>query len=437
MKQHILKSGFLFSDLLAGGKVNWHLRNMRELYSSSAKMSEFRAAKLKEILEYACRSTAHYASFAGANRLQDFPVLSQATLRYSLEDFTTGDKKVLENSVQASTSGSYGMPMVFSFDRDKYARRRAEVIHFNSLAGFELGMRYARIHTSLKAIQSTSSAMARRQNLFDIYLSGTADNHLGAACERLSEGKMDVLLGWPSLLSGLVAFADKRNVKVPKLRTIVSYGEVLTDEDRELIGKAFGCPVFDRYACTELGVIAHDFPGGPRLGINEASYVVELLEPERDLPAKPGTRGRVVITDLYSKAIPLIRYDTGDTALVAEAGLRPHISRIEGRYNETIFDTKGNPMLSLQLYSALDWSQKKLMRQFQIAQTAETSYELVVIPKSRLDACALVSGMKAVLGEDAEVAVRLVDKIDPLPSGKRPVIVNRVQQANSASRDPS
>ena len=33
---------------------------------------------------------------------------------------------------------------------------------------------------------------------------------------------------------------------------------------------------------------------------------------------KPGELGRIVVTDFYNKAFPMIRYDTGDTGIYQE-----------------------------------------------------------------------------------------------------------------------
>lgn len=49
--------------------------------------------------------------------------------------------------------------------------------------------------------------------------------------------------------------------------------------------------------------------------VNTQSLRVELLAPDSSDYVKPGEIGRVVITDLYNRSMPLIRYDTGDFAV--------------------------------------------------------------------------------------------------------------------------
>ena len=56
-----------------------------------------------------------------------------------------------------------------------------------------------------------------------------------------------------------------------------------------------------------------------------------------------GQRGRIVITDLYNYATPLIRYDTGDVGIMhLDENNHPYFSQVLGRKLDLIYDTKGN-----------------------------------------------------------------------------------------------
>lgn len=93
---------------------------------------------------------------------------------------------------------------------------------------------------------------------------------------------------------------------------IVSSSEMLFDTTRESIEKAFSCRVFSRYSNQENGIIGQDDSENNVFILNEANYFVEILDFDADVPVPNGTVGRIVLTDLYNKAMPLIRYDTGD-----------------------------------------------------------------------------------------------------------------------------
>lgn len=58
-------------------------------------------------------------------------------------------------------------------------------------------------------------------------------------------------------------------------------------------------------------------PENNNFTINWASYVVEILDIIMDIPVPCGEIRRIVITDLYNFATPMIRYDTGDLVAFA------------------------------------------------------------------------------------------------------------------------
>ena len=79
------------------------------------------------------------------------------------------------------------------------------------------------------------------------------------------------------------------------------------------IEQAFKTKVFSRYSNVENGIIAQQTDKSfDYYFINSASYYVEILEMDLDVPVLKGELGRIVVTDLFNDAMPFIRYDTGD-----------------------------------------------------------------------------------------------------------------------------
>jgi phenylacetate-CoA ligase len=86
-------------------------------------------------------------------------------------------------------------------------------------------------------------------------------------------------------------------------------GEVLSDHDRRLLGRAFpGIQVFETYNSTEIDSIAYECQAHRGLHLQETLVLVEVLD-QRDRPVPPGEVGRMVVTDLVHDVFPLIRYD--------------------------------------------------------------------------------------------------------------------------------
>ena len=82
---------------------------------------------------------------------------------------------------------------------------------------------------------------------------------------------------------------------------------------RELLKESWGCAVFEHYGMTETGLggavscEAH-YGYHPR----EADLLFEIVDPATGRPLPPGERGELVFTTLTRRAMPLIRYRTGD-----------------------------------------------------------------------------------------------------------------------------
>jgi len=99
------------------------------------------------------------------------------------------------------------------------------------------------------------------------------------------------------------------------LRSMVFASEYLPREWKGALTAGFGCPVFDYYSATEMG-----YGGGMECEadngyhLREADHYFEVVDISSDRPLPPGEVGEVVFTTLSRRAMPLVRYRTGDAA---------------------------------------------------------------------------------------------------------------------------
>jgi phenylacetate-CoA ligase len=88
-------------------------------------------------------------------------------------------------------------------------------------------------------------------------------------------------------------------------------GSILATRTR--IEEAWGARIFDHAGLTEVGPVAIECaenPGG--LHLLEGDYLLEVIDPQRGVPVKPGEIGEMVLTNLRRWGSPVIRYRTGD-----------------------------------------------------------------------------------------------------------------------------
>jgi len=419
-------------DFLKGSPVRRHLRELESAFRDPDATLALTRQRTRALIDHACHTTDYYRQFLGAKELSEFPVLQKRTVKEHYDEFFSS---VYERSslVPVKTSGSYGTPLTFYLTKEKKARQRAEVIYFSGWAGYEIGDRHAYVRSTSTKGKGTLTLFM--QNEVVMRASVLDEEWLERERQLLLHGGIEVFIGFPYVIVALAEYCRTKGDTPSSfhLKAIITMAESLNERARETLHQIFGCPVLSRYATEEFGVLAHEcrlFAECDRMShhhLNIASYLVEVLSLEGDKPVSPSEVGRVVVTDPFSHAMPLIRYDTGDLAAlggICPCGLPgPTLQRLEGRTVEEVFGTDGQRISPFTISGTL----KELddIVQFQFVQQGDKTYELrlVTLPsfhqKKQARQCLL-----DVLGADAELKLSYVEQIPPLPSGKRPFVIN-------------
>ena len=129
-----------------------------------------------------------------------------------------------------------------------------------------------------------------------------------AVANYIKYKKPSVLAGYPSILNKLIPHLNQKD---NKFKLIITNSEYSTPAERNYISAHFGCPVLDEYSSEELTRIAIEMPDG-NYYVNEDSVYLEVVDPRTKQPVADGTWGEAVVTSLLNKAMPFIRYATGD-----------------------------------------------------------------------------------------------------------------------------
>ncbi|MDH3580751.1 MAG: hypothetical protein OEM91_09030, partial [Hyphomicrobiales bacterium] len=164
--------------------------------------------------------------------------------------------------------------------------------------------------------------------------SGDVDPHL----DWLADIRPAYLVSYASMVPPFAERARERGLKL-RFDRVITRGGIVTDEVRALCSEVFGGPLVDQYGADEIGQIACECPHCGAYHINSEAVLVEILD-EEGAPVAPGKTGRVVLTNLYNYAMPLIRYEIGDFATVSPTASNckirlPSLTRIIGRYRNT------------------------------------------------------------------------------------------------------
>jgi phenylacetate-CoA ligase len=153
---------------------------------------------------------------------------------------------------------------------------------------------------------------------------------------------------------------------------------MLLDEDKKLLEARFRIPIINEYGSAELDIIALENPEGV-WKINSETLYVEILD-ENDQVLPYGKEGRIVVTSLYNKAHPMIRYEVGDIGILDEKSTlqNPILKKLIGRTNDVAILPSGKKSPGMTFYSIT----KKLfeddgnVKEFVITQTKPDTFEI-------------------------------------------------------------
>lgn len=206
---------------------------------------------------------------------------------------------------------------------------------------------------------------------------------------KVSDMKANVLMAPPSVLRILAAHATR----MPSLRLLVAYAEVLAEDDELAIRTAFGLPLIQIYQASE-GPIGCTCARGT-LHVNEDLVYVELLGDDGGPVTEPGARAhKMLVTNLYNRAQPIIRYELNDLIELGEpcpcgSGFRT-IRKVLGRADEVLWfatSAGGRQYVFPDLASRWIISASDYVAEYRVEQAADDSLS-IELSVTRSDALA-------------------------------------------------
>lgn len=420
---------FWLLDALKGAPVKKHYADIASLLDSKNENAARRnEQKLSDLLNHAIATTPFYKQYKNHGSLNNFPVITKTMIRENFDAFTSS-VFTKEQQLPTVTSGSTGTPFKVMHHADKKKRNSADTMYFAQTAGYQIGDRlmYMKIWSANNKKATLQGVM---QNMVPVDVITFNDTETAALIQRMeNDSSSFAFLGYSSALENICRYLDKCNHAKVKatLSSAISMSETLNDYTKQTIEKYFGVPVYSRYSNLENGILAQQVPGSEhRYLINTASYVLEILKMNEDVPAAAGELGRIVVTDLYNYAMPMIRYDTGDTGVLStykdNAG-NSYLEVVEGRRLDLIYATDGTLVSSYIVYKNM-WQYTEIL-QYQLIQYGVKDYLFKINAEGAFTKEEkLVMEFKQYLGQDANFKVEYVDEIPLLASGKRKKIAN-------------
>lgn len=349
----------------------------------------------QKIAEYHLRNNLFYQKLTGTTEFtswNDLPILTKKDLQQPLADRLS--KNYSPQSVFVNkTSGSSGDPFVFAKDKEAHALTWASIIYRFGWYGIDFNKSYqARFYgIPLDFIgyrkERLKDFLGQRYRfpIFDL-----SDKFLEEVLKHFQTKKFDYINGYTSSIVLFAKFLQTKNIILkdvcPTLKVCMVTSEMLFDDDKLLLETQFGIPVVNEYGASELDLIAFQNPLD-EWQINSETLFVEILD-DHNQPVPNGTEGRIVITSLYNKAHPFIRYDIGDVGILDEKSTfkKPILKKLIGRTNDIALLPSGkkSPGLTFYYVTKSIIEDDGNVKEFVIRQTKIDTFEIDYVSEKEL-----------------------------------------------------
>lgn len=301
--------------------------------------------------------------------LKKIPITEKAIVKEHPEWFVNGKRR--ESALTFHTSGSTGKPLTEYVSKKHWKIEQAVVWRHWSWAGYKFRDKIAVVRSyTPKNGQLIKPDKIRNFRFYSPF--HLSDETIKMYLEDMVEQKVQFIRGYPSSVKALAVYVLQHNCETPKLKGILTASEVLRDSDREIIEKAFHCKISNHYGLAECVVMFGDCEKHEGLHNYDEYGYLELLDTD-----EPKVK-RIIGTNLNNVAMPLLRYDTGDFAEVAEkpcsCGRSSQVvHNIRGRSSE-VMKLKDREVPLVNFFTMLEYYHT--LKQWQIVQTGSDSVEL-------------------------------------------------------------
>jgi phenylacetate-coenzyme A ligase PaaK-like adenylate-forming protein len=308
---------------------------------NTERIAAHQARELRRVLRHARAQSPFYArrlegidldAFTPAD-LPSLPALTKAEMMSEFDAVLT-DRRLTLRKVEAELARTRDLPRLLEGDYVCLASggssglRGIFVWHWQDLCEFGLGLlrpALARMHelggpppagilgalvAAGSAVHATRAApMLLHGDLFHWH-TVPATLPLAEIVSQLNALKPMTLSAYASLLPLLAQEKRAGRLQIAPI-SISGTSELFPAESRAEVAQSFGCPVSNTFGTSE-GVVGVGNPGEDAITLASDLAIVELVDAEHR-PVAPGeASAKALVTTLYNRVHPLIRYELTD-----------------------------------------------------------------------------------------------------------------------------
>ena len=424
---------FDFSLQLNGFPIKEASRVLKTIQNKDEKeYTSYVEDKKKEIVDYHLKNNSFYKSFAKDVNVDDWnsvPIMTKRDLQHPLENLLS-DGFNKKNVYIDKTSGASGKPFIFA--KDKFCHALTWAVIKNRFGWYNIDFNSSKqarfygipLDTKGNYLEKIKDLLSTRTR-FDVF--DLSDDAFKNWIIIFKTKQLEYMNGYTSSILQFAKYLKRKNIVLKdictSLEVCIVTSEMLFEDDKKLMEIQFGVPIINEYGASELDLIAFENPSG-HWHVNSETLFVEILD-ENNSVLPYGEEGRIVITSLYNKAHPFIRYDIGDVGMLSkESTLKtPILEKLTGRTNDIAVLPSGKKAAGLTFY----YITKSIIeddgnvKEFIIEQLTQSEFKIIYVSSkilSKEKKRVVISEMENYLEKGLQISFEKQDQLIRSKSGK-------------------
>jgi phenylacetate-CoA ligase len=421
---------------------------------SQDKRAQWRIERLNEMLRFCWNEVPFYRQFwadhgvsaaplGAVEELEAYPIVTKDLFRQNYERLQPVSGAKIPHKV-CRTGGTTGEPVQYCQDLGLHSVREAFGLWAYERAGYRFGDPITILagHRLLPDLEKPLSrgrlrlVLRRVLPLLGVHMDGELARQYR---DRMVAHGTRFLCGYPSCLSEFASCLSRDGLGLPGLKGAFTTSEMLQLADRRMIEECFGCPVWDEYSCNDGGISAYE------CSLHDGHHYNDLEAIAESVDRQENGGGKLLITNLWNRSTPFIRYENGDQVLLGEGACScdwsfPRIESLQGRVTDRLAFASGRVLLGPSIvhifHEMPDFGE---IQAFQVVQRSPKRVEVRLrapsgVGETNKSFIRRVFAFHA--GEDVEVDIRTVGELHRSPGGKLKYVWVEFDEAALASPAP-
>lgn len=392
--------------------------------------------KLLSIVNYAVRHVPYYRKrYAGLKieSIKDFErhigFIDKDEVMAHWDEFIS-DEIDWNRCVTGTTGGTSGKPLKLVLPRNRYLHTAVFAREQSGWFGMLDRCRAVIRNHRLPEGRSYQINPLTREYVFDAFRMN--EEYAVYVLEVMRRNRIHCLFAYPSAAYQFLKLCCRQGLDVSFIRVCELSSEGLTPEQWQFFEDTLGIKVCTLYGHSEKLIRAGNCPDSRNLLINEQYGYCELVRRDGTVVRMADENGELVGTTFLNRAMPLIRYRTGDYSRYAESVCLKHgtraLTEVLGRWDKNIVfkgDGSQTSITALNLHDDL----YEHIDGLQFVQEKKGALRVLIIKGAGFTdetASRFAAFYRDVLGKETSLSIEYVDKLIYQPNGKFLPFISKV-----------